>query len=84
MPRPGAAAQPAPAPASSIPALAGKVDVALLLPLSGPNAVLGTDMEDAAMLAVSEMNAGSIAITPKDTKGTEEGAMTASSRSRRY
>ena len=54
--------------------LGGKVDIALLLPLSGSGAAAGRDMLDAAALALSELGGDQLALTPKDTKGTPEGA----------
>jgi len=54
--------------------LGGKTDIALLLPLTGPNAALGRDMLNAADLALLELGGPSLALTPKDTHGTPEGA----------
>ncbi len=72
-PPPAAPAQP---PASRVD-LGGRTAVALLLPLSGPNAPIGRDMEDAAELALQELAGDDLALTPKDTHGTAEGAAAA-------
>src|SRR6185437_7981534 len=53
---------------------AGQVKVALLLPLSGPNADLGKAMLDAAQLALFTMGGESLTLVPRDTGGTPEGA----------
>ncbi|WP_189049807.1 penicillin-binding protein activator [Aliidongia dinghuensis] len=55
----------------------GKIDVALLLPLSGPTAALGRDMLDAAQLSLIELGGDDMVLTPKDTHGTAEGAVAA-------
>ncbi|HEV2673703.1 MAG TPA: penicillin-binding protein activator [Aliidongia sp.] len=55
----------------------GRKDVALLLPLSGPTAPLGRDMLDAAQLSLIELGADDMVLTPKDTKGTADGAAAA-------
>lgn len=54
--------------------LAGRTSVAMLLPLSGPNAAIATDMQDAALLAIEELAGPSLAVTVKDTLGTPDGA----------
>jgi branched-chain amino acid transport system substrate-binding protein len=60
----------------------GKINVALLLPLSAPGriGVLGRDMLDAAQLALDELADDGLALTPKDTKGTPDGAAMAARR----
>lgn len=69
-------AQTAPAPA---PAVAGKttVKVAILLPLSGPNAAIGKAMAQAAQLAVFDVGIDHFELMPRDTGGTPEGARAA-------
>lgn len=51
--------------------------VALLLPLSGPSAPLGTAMLDAAQLSMFELAEKSFTLMPFDTKGTAAGAQAA-------
>jgi branched-chain amino acid transport system substrate-binding protein len=62
--------------------LGGKINVALLLPLSAPGRVgiLGRDMLDASQLALQELADDGIALTPRDTKGTPDGAAAAARR----
>src|SRR6185295_10675096 len=76
-------AQPAPplpptgpqAPAGPPPLAAGaKVPVALLLPLSGSEAALGSDLLDAAQLAVFEAADDSFQLMPRDTAGGPDAA----------
>jgi branched-chain amino acid transport system substrate-binding protein len=59
---------------------AGKIDVALLVPLTGSMAGLGRDMLDAGQLAVIELGDDNIVLTPKDTKGSPAGAADAARR----
>lgn len=59
---------------------AGKVDIALLVPLTGPIAPLGRDLLDAAQLALIELGGDNIVLTPKDTKGSPAGAADAARR----
>ncbi len=59
---------PVPAPA------AGPAKVALLVPLSGPNAELGKAILDAAQLALFETGGDKLVLIPRDTKGTAAGA----------
>ncbi len=77
-PPPGAA-PPAPAPAAPAPPAptAGKTPVALLLPLSGPNAALGNAMLDAAQMALYDVADETLELLPQDTQGTPQGAATA-------
>jgi ABC-type branched-subunit amino acid transport system substrate-binding protein len=70
------AAEVAPAPGEVPPAQTG-VRVALLVPLSGPNAALGKALLDAAQLAVFEVGDDQLVLLPRDTGGTPEGAATA-------
>src|SRR5690606_26393701 len=53
--------------------------VALLLPLSGQHAAIGSAMLDAAQLAVVDMGTEQFELVPKDTRGTAEGASAAAS-----
>lgn len=56
---------------------AGGVPVAVLLPLSGPNAALGRALLDAAQLAVFDIGDEKFTLLPRDTGGTPEGASAA-------
>jgi branched-chain amino acid transport system substrate-binding protein len=67
-PIPSVTAAPLPAPAPNA------VKVALLLPLSGPNADLGKSMLDAAQLALFTMGGEHLTLVPRDTGGTPDGA----------
>ena len=51
-----------------------KLKVALLLPLSGPNASFGGGMLDAAQMALFDVADDRLELAPQDTKGTPEGA----------
>ena len=53
---------------------AGPVKVALLVPLSGPNAELGKAMLEAAQLALFTITSDRLTLVPRDTAGTAEGA----------
>ena len=55
----------------------GAVRVALLLPLSGPNAAVGKAMLNATQLAIFAFAAEGFELLPQDTKGTPEGAVEA-------
>jgi ABC-type branched-subunit amino acid transport system substrate-binding protein len=55
----------------------GAVKVALLLPLSGPNADLGKAMLEAAQLALFTTGSDKLALIPRDTTGTADGAASA-------
>lgn len=57
----------------------GAVKVAILLPLSGPNANVGQSMLQAAQLAVFDMGYDNFELMPQDTQGTASGASTATS-----
>jgi len=72
-PFPGASA-PTPQPP---PAAAGPIKVALLLPLSGPNAELGKGMLEAAQLALFNVGGDRLTLVPRDTAGTPDGATNA-------
>ncbi|MGH7095112.1 MAG: penicillin-binding protein activator [Stellaceae bacterium] len=52
----------------------GGAKVALLLPLSGPNARLGKAMLNAAQLALFTMGSDGLTLVPRDTGGTADGA----------
>jgi ABC-type branched-subunit amino acid transport system substrate-binding protein len=79
LPAPVVAPPPAPKPQKppTLVDIGGKTDVALLLPLSGPTAALGRDMLDAAQLSLIELGSDDMVLTPKDTRGTAEGAAAA-------
>jgi branched-chain amino acid transport system substrate-binding protein len=67
-----------PPPAATAPGIpAGKTPVALLLPLSGPNAGLGAAMLDAAQMALYDVADETLELLPQDTQGTPQGAATA-------
>jgi branched-chain amino acid transport system substrate-binding protein len=80
--QPGAGA-PKPAPttpvsATPVPAPGAQgIKVALLLPLSGPNADLGKAMLDAAQLALFTTGSDKLTLVPRDTTGTADGAANA-------
>lgn len=77
-PQPPYGAPAAPAPVPPLPpahvAPAGPAKIALLVPLSGPNASLGNAMLDAAQMALFETGSGQLTLVPRDTKGTPAGA----------
>jgi len=81
-PPPAVVAPPTPAKQEHLVDTTGKIDVALLVPLSGPPelARLGRDLLDAAQLAVVELGDDKIVLTPKDTRGTAAGADAAARR----
>lgn len=67
-----------PGPAGKVPLAPGeKATVGLLLPLSGPNASLGQGMLDAAEIALFDIQGARIALLPRDTRGTADGAAAA-------
>lgn len=67
-----------PAPAGHVPLAPGeKAMVGLLLPLSGPNASLGQGMLDAAQIALFDVQGGRVALLPRDTRGSPDGAVAA-------
>lgn len=75
---PPPAEAPPPGPAGHVPLGPGqKAMVGLLLPLSGPNASLGQGMLDAAQMALFDVKGGRVALLPRDTHGSAEGAAAA-------
>jgi len=54
-----------------------KVPVGLLVPLSGPNEALGRGLLDAAEAALFDVPGARLALLPRDTKGTADGAAAA-------
>ena len=82
LPPPVAQEEPPAKPPDHLVDVGGKVNVALLLPLSAPGRIgmIGRDMLDAAQLALDELADDGVALTPKDTKGTPDGAATAARR----
>lgn len=56
---------------------ANEIRIALLVPLSGPNAAIGRALLDAAQLAVFEVGDENFILLPRDTGGTPEGAAAA-------
>lgn len=68
---------PAPSPPSAPPAAtapSGPAKIALLVPLSGPNAGLGNAILNAAQMALFETGGNQLTLVPRDTKGTPSGA----------
>ncbi|TAN70470.1 MAG: penicillin-binding protein activator, partial [Magnetospirillum sp.] len=72
-------AQPVPPPPAAVKPVIQKSEVraALLLPLSGAQAVTGQAMSNAAQLALFEIADAKFSLIPLDTKGTAEGAVVA-------
>ena len=71
---------PSPTPQSTpspSPIATGPVKVALLVPLSGPNAGLGKAMLEAAQLALFTTASDQLTLVPRDTAGTPAGAAAA-------
>ncbi|HLI20323.1 MAG TPA: penicillin-binding protein activator [Stellaceae bacterium] len=56
---------------------AGKVTVALLLPLTGPSRQIGQAMLDAAQMALYDLAGEQLELLSRDTKGTADGAAAA-------
>lgn len=54
--------------------ISAKIRVALLLPLSGPDAAIGKAMLDAAQMGVFDIADDEFQLTPYDTGGTPDGA----------
>lgn len=50
------------------------IKIAILVPLSGPSANVGTALLDAAQVALFDVGDERLTLLPKDTKGTPEGA----------
>lgn len=71
--KPGSAAKPPDRVADA----AGRIGVALLLPLSGRYAAVGKSMENAAHMAVMESGNGKLTVLSFDTAGTAKGASAA-------
>lgn len=73
-----ASAPPQPIEPAAVPppsaATGDQVHVALLLPLSGPNAAIGRAMLDAAQMALFDIADEHFVLLPRDTEGTPEGA----------
>jgi ABC-type branched-subunit amino acid transport system substrate-binding protein len=69
---PPSASAPQPPPTAAAPA--GPAKVAILVPLSGPNAALGAALLDAAQMALFETGGNQLTLVPRDTKGTPSGA----------
>ena len=66
---------PAPQPPAALAtAPSGPAKIALLVPLSGPNAGLGKAILDAAQMALFESGNDQLTLLPRDTKGTPAGA----------
>lgn len=65
------------APAAAPPPAAAGTTVAVLLPLSGPSAAVGTALLNAAELALFEVGGPDLTLLPFDTKGTPDGAAAA-------
>ena len=68
---------PPPTPPQPPPVAAGPAKVALLVPMSGPNAGLGQAILNAAQLALFETGGDRLTLVPRDTKGTPGGAASA-------
>jgi ABC-type branched-subunit amino acid transport system substrate-binding protein len=75
-PEPPVVQTPVPAPRAAVPAV-GAPRVALLVPLSGPNAVVGRALLDAATLALYDVADDDFVLLPRDTQGTAQGALEA-------
>ncbi|MGH6996137.1 MAG: ABC transporter substrate-binding protein, partial [Stellaceae bacterium] len=80
-PQPGQLPPAPPAPPTAVaptpPAPSGPPRIALLLPLSGPSAAFGTALLDAAQMALFDQPDSGIALLPRDTGGTADGAAAA-------
>lgn len=63
-----------PSPAVTAP---GKINVALLLPLSGPSGTLGQAMLNAAQMALYDLGDDRLELLTRDTQGTPSGAASA-------
>jgi len=55
----------------------GQVSIGLLLPISGQHSGLGKAMLQASLLAMFELSDEKFVLLPRDTKGTQEGAVLA-------
>lgn len=66
---------PAPRPPALVaPSQADLVRIGFLAPLSGPNAALGRALLDAAQMALFDLADDRLALVPRDSEGTPEGA----------
>jgi branched-chain amino acid transport system substrate-binding protein len=63
-----------PAQQAQEPARPREIKVGLMLPLSGPAAMLGQDMLQAAQMALFDVGQNDVVLLPRDTGGTAEGA----------
>jgi ABC-type branched-subunit amino acid transport system substrate-binding protein len=71
-------AVPVPPPAGpAAPVVPAGVKVALLLPLSGPDAAIGQSILDAAQMALFDMADENFTLLPRDTGGSPDGAVKA-------
>lgn len=82
--RPGGESAPGFPPGPDTPALRppgggadAPINVAILLPLSGPNAGVGNALLNAAQMALFDVGGQNLVLWPKDTEGTPEGAVRA-------
>jgi ABC-type branched-subunit amino acid transport system substrate-binding protein len=64
-------------PPPTVPATPGKVEVGLLLPLSGPSGPLGQAMLNAAQMALFDLANDQLELVIRDTQGTPEGSAAA-------
>jgi branched-chain amino acid transport system substrate-binding protein len=76
-PEPAPQPPPGEPPAHPAPKPAGAAKVALLVPLTGPNAALGKGMLDAAQMALFDNSGSRLELIPRDTGGTAAGAAAA-------
>lgn len=77
-PVPTAAPNPTATPAPPATAVApGKIPVALLLPLSGPNGAIGQSMLNAAQMALFDLGDNHLELLVRDTQGTASAAANA-------
>lgn len=72
-----APATPAPAPTAGLVAPDGRVHVALLAPMSGPNAQVGRALLNAGQMALFDLGGTDLALDVYDTQGTPPGAFAA-------
>ena len=63
-----------PQPPADTSAARNAIRVAMLVPLSGPNAAIGKSLLEAAQLALFDQSDDRIVLLPRDTKGTPQGA----------
>lgn len=80
-PEPAVPSEPAPSRREAIvPPVQDRIEVGLLLPLSGETRGVGLALRDAAALALFDANDPRLALVPFDTRGTPEGAREAAER----